>query len=556
MTPCRRHGALLLFGLLALVLAPGACPGGGKLSGKLFLPLKAKEVKVLLVNENGADKRETISKGVDEYEVTYAVTGLPGPGPVSATYTVEYYSDDARNGEPVFAEPVVVQGLHPTSEHVIYVQFKVGVRGQTPTSAAFAQTSRVSVQALQTYLAASRAGGPAANRPGNELEDALRQALASRAGGPAANRPVPPWALGAADWLTDAALKLSASPKAAEVDFTEFNNLVTLVKDMRAAVASAPPGPPDSSVPPPPSFAAAPRNPIGEANEFPRMLATLGGEGKLSLFDIKGTDLRPRDVQLPRIKDLEDADGYSRLAFAGPSHLVISNARSKRLHVIDLGDPKPQAHEVSLTGGKRPLAVAPDGKTAVVSGPGGADLQLVKVAGGQITGLLPSGPIAVLCARFSPDGKWLASGTATGLLQVWDLASGKATCTKQLNSKFINALEFARNGRRLVVGTGLGGEGGLTLMDLSDLGWQLEEQKSFPQLKGGVLDLVVSDNGNKLGAMIAGGSKSILFDARGGRLQDPREAPQAGKPLFLDDFHPPIVIKFDDGKPAVKSFER
>jgi WD40 repeat protein len=65
----------------------------------------------------------------------------------------------------------------------------------------------------------------------------------------------------------------------------------------------------------------------------------------------------------------------------------------------------------------------------------------------------PRGPIR--CLAFSLDGRWLASGSADGQLQLWDAASGVEirTMAASTQSKCVASLAFSPDSTRLASAT-------------------------------------------------------------------------------------------------------
>lgn len=55
---------------------------------------------------------------------------------------------------------------------------------------------------------------------------------------------------------------------------------------------------------------------------------------------------------------------------------------------------------------------------------------------------------AITQVRFSPDGRWLATGSDSGAIHVWDLTAGKLWREFSVHKGTINALEYHPTGER------------------------------------------------------------------------------------------------------------
>ena len=108
------------------------------------------------------------------------------------------------------------------------------------------------------------------------------------------------------------------------------------------------------------------------------------------------------------------------------------------------------------------MAFSPDGKRIVTASGGVYDAQkrqsvsgVVKVwdvATGQVTLTLTGHRDTVEGVAFSPDGKWIASGSRDNTLKVWDAATGQVTLTLKGHTDGVNSLAFSPDGKRIVSG--------------------------------------------------------------------------------------------------------
>jgi hypothetical protein len=416
-------------------------------------------------------------------------------------YSVNFHSEDGTGGAVLAFEPVTVNGLQATSAHTITIEFKPFTRGAIPSEREFGRVSCAANQALHEELGAAGAVG------------------------------APAWVFGATDWLTDAALQLQEKG----ADFTDYNSLADFVHGWRRK-ATAPVSPDQS------------RFHVVAARTAERGFVWGGldwNNHQFKLFDAKGNPVKEA-IHL----DWDDMETGPTID--SPDLLRFAIKQYRGVGLIEPGVPEMAIRRVRLPGSRRPLAVSPDLKTTATSARGGAELILVRLEDREVVRVLPTGPAAVLAARFSPDGRFLASGTATGVLQVWDVESGKEAYHQQLEARFINAIDFFPDGRRVAVGAGLGGEGGLALLALSDGSWRLTEQKSLPR---SVLHLVIAEKGERIIAVLPAGANPFLLEVRGGRLEDPRELRTEGRqPVFLPGSRP-ATVKFSEGKLQIRPIE-
>jgi WD40 repeat protein len=72
----------------------------------------------------------------------------------------------------------------------------------------------------------------------------------------------------------------------------------------------------------------------------------------------------------------------------------------------------------------------------------------------------------VTCVAFSPDGRWLVSGSQDGTAKLWDAQTGDLKQTHEEPGTEVHTIAFAADGKTLAVGaTSPGGEGYVALVD-------------------------------------------------------------------------------------------
>ena len=156
------------------------------------------------------------------------------------------------------------------------------------------------------------------------------------------------------------------------------------------------------------------------------------------------------------------AEGSTVLGAAFP--YALSTWRSD--HLIRVTDVKTGGELATLEYRRnaQQLTFSPDGETVAFSGLGEIRLWNTKTGDEQAIPLadlsagIPHNIPRVLALAFSPDGRWLVSGTEGGKIQMWDVATGEALIafaepTAEENLGRILALAFSPDHALLAAGT-------------------------------------------------------------------------------------------------------
>src|SRR5262249_44503712 len=137
------------------------------------------------------------------------------------------------------------------------------------------------------------------------------------------------------------------------------------------------------------------------------------------------------------------------------------------------------SHWMAQTGDGRLLAV-----------PCGRNLLLFETRTGMLLRTLTGHIDAAYRPAFSPDGKRLASGSANGVLRVWDVATGRAELTLTDHTQPVWSVAWDLEGKRLVSADGSG-----TVKVRDEEGRVVT---TLPGHKGGVNQLAFSPDGKRL----------------------------------------------------------
>jgi len=115
------------------------------------------------------------------------------------------------------------------------------------------------------------------------------------------------------------------------------------------------------------------------------------------------------------------------------------------------------------TGGSCSLAVSPDGRW-VAAGTANREIKLWNLADGTLLRSLAGHAGAVGAVAFSPDGRILASGSADKTIKLWDVTSGRELSTLAGHTSSIGCLSFSPDGQTLASS---GGDKTIRLWDVA-----------------------------------------------------------------------------------------
>lgn len=193
-------------------------------------------------------------------------------------------------------------------------------------------------------------------------------------------------------------------------------------------------------------------------------LATLGETGDILLWDTKTTKMIAQLSVAPEggavTFDMAFSSTGREIAATNSDGTITVWSVAKRTVQQTLGEsPREQVAQTSVLA----VTTSPDGKW-VASGHASGMVRIRDSDTGEAHSALPSHSAAVVSLVFGPDGSKLATAGEDATIKLWDVVSGELEVTLEGHTQTLYAIDFSPDGATLVSG---GGDASVRLWDVA-----------------------------------------------------------------------------------------